>query len=301
MPGVAELADNRALNSLVKVCVVKDDEWRVAAELHRRAFDGFGTLLHQHFANLRRSGERQLANNGVARHFSTDFSRNPSDDIDYACRHASSLSQFGESKCRQRGFVSRFAYDRTPRSQRRRNLACQHGVREIPRRNAGDDTHGLFYYDNAFVIGWRRNSVAIDSLAFFGKPLDIAGAIGDFAPSLCQRLTLLGRQDLRQILLCLHHQVKPLTENGRTFLGRFLPPADLCFFGCLDCAPRFSGSAFRYLSNGLAIGRIQYSESVATVCFDPLTINISLRLQEALIRNLHSHVTPGHDHWGSQV
>jgi len=82
-----------------------------------------------------------------------------------------------------------------PCGQRRRNLARQHRVGEVPRGDTGHHTDRLFDADDAFVVRWLRNGVAVDALAFFGKPFDVVGAIGDFAARLGQRLALFQGHD----------------------------------------------------------------------------------------------------------
>jgi len=48
--GVAIFGDHRAFDGAVDVGIVEDDERRVAAELHRDAFQGLGRLLDQQLA-----------------------------------------------------------------------------------------------------------------------------------------------------------------------------------------------------------------------------------------------------------
>ena len=46
----------------------------------------------------------------------------------------------------------------------------------------------------------RRDGLAVDALAFLGEPLDEAGAVGDLALGLGERLALLGGHDARQVV-----------------------------------------------------------------------------------------------------
>ena len=63
---VAHLRDHRAVERVVEVGVLEDDERRVAAELHRHAQELLGRLLDELAPDLGRAGERELARARVA-------------------------------------------------------------------------------------------------------------------------------------------------------------------------------------------------------------------------------------------
>ena len=60
---------------------------------------------------------------------------------------------------------------------------------------------GCLQHHQAAVVVEVRQGFAVDALGFFGKPLDEARAVGDFALGLGQRLALLGGHDARQVVL----------------------------------------------------------------------------------------------------
>jgi hypothetical protein len=57
---VAKLASHCTRNRQVEISVVEDDEWRIAAQLHRRTLDRIRTLLYQQLADFRRACEGEL-------------------------------------------------------------------------------------------------------------------------------------------------------------------------------------------------------------------------------------------------
>ena len=62
-------------------------------------------------------------------------------------------------------------------------------------------------------VSARRDDVAVDPLRLLGEPLDEAGAVGDLAAQLGERLALLAGHDDREVLLVRHHQIEPLAED----------------------------------------------------------------------------------------
>lgn len=46
LPGVTELRCQRTFHGFIEIGIVKDDKWRIAAQLQRYLFDVFGALLH---------------------------------------------------------------------------------------------------------------------------------------------------------------------------------------------------------------------------------------------------------------
>ncbi len=69
---VAEFAQDRAFDGCIQIGVVKHDERRVAAQLHRAFHHLIGGLLQQDAAHFGRAGEGQLAHGGVFAEFLAD-------------------------------------------------------------------------------------------------------------------------------------------------------------------------------------------------------------------------------------
>jgi hypothetical protein len=74
LPGIPIFRGDRTLDRHLDIGVVKDDERRVAAELHRGLFNRGSALLHQQFADLGRAGEGQFAHGRVRGQLAADLS-----------------------------------------------------------------------------------------------------------------------------------------------------------------------------------------------------------------------------------
>ena len=212
LAGIAELADHRAGDGGVEIGIVEHDERRIAAELHRRALDSTGALLHQQLADRRRAGERQLANRRVGRQLVADLAGLAGKNVHDAGGNAGALGELGERERRQRRCIGGLAHDRAAGSKCRGDLPGEHRVREVPRRDAGNDAHRLLDADNTLVAARCRDCIAVDTLRFLREPLDVARAVGDFAARLGERLAHLRRQDLREILLVFHAELEPAPQ-----------------------------------------------------------------------------------------
>src|SRR5205085_4899570 len=61
LPAVAELRGHQTFDRGVDICVVEDDERRVAAKLQRELLEGIRAALRKVLADRCRAGERDLA------------------------------------------------------------------------------------------------------------------------------------------------------------------------------------------------------------------------------------------------
>ena len=77
--------------------------------------------------------------------------------------------------------------------ERRADLAGDHRVGEVPRRDRRAHAHRLADHHDALVGRVLRDRVTVDALAFLGEPLDEGCTVGDLATRLAKRLALLGR------------------------------------------------------------------------------------------------------------
>ncbi len=136
-------------------------------------------------------------------------------------RQARVVGQLGDARARRA--ASRPAGLTTivqPAASAGADLARDHGDREVPGRDRGDDADRLLDGD---VSAWRRRSrdrVAVDALALLGEPLDERGAVGDLRPRLGERLALLERHEAREILLVGEHQLVPAAQDPGAILRR---------------------------------------------------------------------------------
>ena len=124
------------------------------------------------------------------------------------------------------------------------------------------------------------DGVAVHALGFFGVPLEVAGAVGDFALGFGQRLALFGGEDGGQVVLGGHHQLKPAAQNGAAFFGGFALPGRPGALGGLDGAAGFGGAHFRHARHQFASGRIGDIQGGAIVGIHPGAVDIALLTQQ---------------------
>ena len=149
--------------------------------------------------------------------------------------------------------------------QRRRHLARQHGVGEIPRRDRGDDADRLLDDDDPLVWLVAGDGVAIDALGFLAEPFDIGRAIEDLALGLGERLAHLGGQDRGEVVGIGHHQVVELAQHRRALLAGLRGPRLLRLLGGVDGALGFGTAHVRQRGEHLAGRGIGDVEGLAAV------------------------------------
>ncbi len=139
---------------------------------------------------------------------------------------------------------------------------------------------------------------AVDALGLFAKPFDEAGAIGDLALGLGQRLAHFGAEDGAQIILVRHHQVKPFAHDRRAFLagagGPFL--LRLCSGG--DGAGGFGAAEVRHTGDHVAAGGVGHFKAGAVVGVDPFTGHIGLGGEQGRIFEKRAKIGDGIKHAG---
>ncbi len=282
LAGVAVLAGKGAFNSAVDIGVVEDDERRVAAEFERHLLDRGRGLRHQDAADFGGAGKADVAHGGaLAEHFANGNGvvGVGAEHVEHACGDAGALGQFGGGQRREGGEFCGFDDHGAARGQGRRHLAGDHGEREVPGGDGCADANGLLQDQQALVVVELRQGFAVDALGFFGKPLDEAGAIGDFAFGLGQGLALLGGHDAAEVVLIGHEQLEPFAQNAAALFGGFAAPG----------GPGGIGSGYR----GLGIlraevgdfgelgagGRVMDGEAAGAG--DPLSVEEGVGLEEA--------------------
>ena len=166
------------------------------------------------------------------------------------------MRELSDSESRQRCFIGGFANNRATSSERRTQFSSQHRIRKIPGRDTRDDAYRLLDDNDALVLRRRLDRIAVNALAFFCEPLDVAGAVGHFSTRLRQRLALLGCQDLCEVLLRLHQQREPLFQQARAFFGALSSPFYLGFFCRCNRATRFGRAAFGDLGDRFPVSGI---------------------------------------------
>ena len=117
--------------------------------------------------------------------------------------------------------------------------------------------------------------IAISAFALFCEPFDEPGAIGDFASAFGQRLALFTAEQLAQILLVLHHQVKQAAHQSGPLASGFCAPCrqgSLCGingargFGLTHlwhAAQNFAGARIGDVKRGAAISIAPFAADIA--------------------------------------
>ncbi|MNM72426.1 hypothetical protein D3C81_841200 [compost metagenome] len=279
LAAVAELGRHQAVHGGVQVGIVKDDERRVAAQLQREALHGWRRLRHQDATDLGRPRERQLAHDGAARQHGADGLGIAGHHLEHAGGNAGPVRQFSQCEGGQRGQLGRFDDDGAPGCQGRACLAGDHRCREIPRRDGGADAHGLAQRDQALVGGRRGQHFAVHALGFLGKPFDKAGRVRDLAARLGQRLALLARHQVGQVVRVGDHQVEPAAQQVGAFLAGLGGPGALRNLGSGDGAPGLGRAQVGHLGDHFPGGRVRDVEGGAGVGANPLAIHIGQLFQ----------------------
>ena len=276
----------RALDSLVEIGVVEDDERGVAAELERHLLHLASALLHQELSDLGRAGEAELAHDRIRRHLASDrrrVFRIARNDVEHSRRQARFLGQLCDRECRQRRLLGGLENHRAAGRDRRRRLARDHRGREVPRSDAGGDADRLLDDDDAAVLHVRRNRVPVDTLGLLAEPLEERCCVFDLRARLGQRLPLLGRQEQRQVVKVLEHQIGPAAEDPCTLLREGRAPGRIRILCGCDRASRLVCAHAGHLRQLFARCRVDDRESRARVALDPLSPDIATVEQEGAL------------------
>ncbi len=135
LPRIAVFGGERALHGGVEIGVVEHDEGCVAAKLERELLHRARGLPHQQLADFGRAGEGDHAHQRIRRELAADRFRLARHHIEHASGDPGALAQARRARAPRAAFRRRLHHHRAARGERRRNLAGDHGEREIPRRD----------------------------------------------------------------------------------------------------------------------------------------------------------------------
>ena len=141
LAGVAEDAEQRALDDLVDVGVLEHDQRVLAAELEAAADQVAPGALADDAAGRGGPGEHHVV--GVVDERRPDVRPLPADDLEQTLRQPGLLEQRDAVERRQRGLVVGLQHDRVAGHQRRDGVGEPGREREVPRRDDADDALGL--------------------------------------------------------------------------------------------------------------------------------------------------------------
>ena len=246
-------------------------------------------MPHQYPADFGGTGEGDLADDIIAGHLSSNRRGIcAADNIDHACGNAGTVSQFGKGKGGKRRLCGGLEHHGTAGGNGRRDLAGDHRIGEIPRRDGGNNADRLFQHHQAFVGHMRLQDITGDAATFFGKPVDERGAIGDLTTGFGQRLAHLGGDDLRQIFLIFHDQIEPAPHQHGAVLGGASSPFFLCGGGDINRFAHGIGTMVGNISELLACCRINERKTAVGVA--PGTVDITRCLDKAAVAQFHDHL-----------
>ena len=132
--------------------------------------------------------------------------------------------------------------------------------------------------------------IAIDALALFGKPLDKGGGVADFTFCFCQRFTLFQRHQARQIVLMLHHQLKPAAQDSGAFFGGKGAPCGQRAGGGIDSLAGFCAAHFGHAAQLLAVGGVRDRKGLFAAGVAPASVNQRLLAKKGRVVKLHGCV-----------
>ncbi len=152
LPAIAIFGGDRAFDREIEIGVLEDDQWRIAAELHRAFYDVVRRLPQQQPADLGRTGEGELSHQRVLRHFGADRGRiERGDDIHHAGGNSGAFREIGEGEGGVGRLLGGFDHHRAAGAERCADFAREHCGGKVPRRDRGADADRLFQRELAPV------------------------------------------------------------------------------------------------------------------------------------------------------
>ncbi|MNX91558.1 hypothetical protein D3C86_1236460 [compost metagenome] len=151
LAAIAEFRNESAFNGEIEIGIVENDEGRIAAQFQRQSLYAVGGATHQKRTDAGGAGEGNLAHRLVRHDFVADFRRHAGDDVDDTCGNAGSFGEYAE---RQGGIGCEFRWlddHGTAGCECGRDLAGDHGVREVPWRDDAANADRLLQHHDAPV------------------------------------------------------------------------------------------------------------------------------------------------------
>ncbi len=194
--------------------------------------------------------------------------------------HPGAFGQHRHRQRRQRRLGGGTRDKAAARRQRRGDLAGDHRVRKIPRRDRGANPDRLFQHGDPLVAQMAGDGLAIDALGLLAEPFHKRGAIEDFALCLGQRLAHFGGQDGAQIVGIGDHQVIPFAQHRRAFLAGARRPVLHRHIRGGDGARHLGPGQIGHLRDHVATRRVGHGKGLAVVGVDPFPRHIGAGFQQ---------------------
>ena len=284
---VAVFGDDRAFYGFIQVRIVEHDKRCVAAQLQRHFLDVLGAFGHQLATDFGRAGEGQLAHDRVAGQLAADIAGTAGYNAQHAFRDAGTVCQLNQGQGRERGLRSWLDHHGATGGQGRAGFTGDHGCREVPRGNSSGHADRLFDHDQTFVRLVARDHVAVNTLGFFGEPLDKRSGIDDFALGFGQWLALLQGHQAAEVVLVFDQQLKPATQLGCTLFGGQGTPGWQRFVCGFNGTTGFNRAHLWHCADDFTGSRVVDLDGLATVRINPGTIDIGLLAEQLCVFELH--------------
>ena len=197
------------------------------------------------------------------------------------------MGQFSKGQRRQRCLFGRLQHAGTARGNARCHLAGDHRDREVPRGNRAEHADRLFEGQKPLVGDRAFHHIAADAARLFGKPVDKAGTIDNFAARLGQWLAHFGGQDNRQIIGIRHDQIIPFAHHHGAIFGRAGGPFLLCWNSRINGGGNITGTKIGNLGHNVASGRIGDGKALVTGGRGPGTVYVGIDTKQRRIVQVH--------------
>ena len=232
LPAHQQEPEQGAVDRQLEVGVVEHDVGALAAEFQGDLLDVAGGRPRHGPADLRRPGERDLADVPVLGEPRADDRTGTGDDVEYARGKADFVCRPGQFEQGQRRLIVRFQHDRVACGQRRTQLPDCEEQREVPRHDARADPDRLLTNQarsQGRCFDQRPGALERVGPGQGGEMLEVGGRVADQERS--------GGADGRAVLLDL--QCRQLVHPGRQAIGHCIH--DVRAIGRRNRPPRACG------------------------------------------------------------
>ena len=269
LPRIAIFGRHGTLHGRIQIRIVKHNEGRITAQFHGGFLNGRGALREQHTANFRRTREGKLADDRVAGEFLACLARRPGDHIADAGRHARTFRQYRQGQRRKGRLRCGADHAGAACSPTRTGLAGDHGRREIPRRDGGENAYWFLGHQNAAPLGVLGNRFPLHAAAFIGEPFNEGCGINHLALRFRERLALFRGHDRGQIVGIFMHQRGDFVQDHSTIFCQHRAPGRPGGIGGFNGAAGFRLAHGGHFANHLTGCGVAHGNHLAAIGLHP--------------------------------
>ena len=237
-------------------------------ELERDALHRARARRVEALSDLGRAGEAELSNARVREERVADcrgILACPGQDREETVGNAGFLGERGERERRERRRLRGLEEHRVARRERRRDLPRHHRLREVPRRDRRADTDRLRLHEELLIGARRGNHLAVEPFRFLRVEPGEGVRVVDLHARLGERLSLLARQEQREVLLSRLHEGCEAGEDAPTLDRGRLPPRRLGGLGRVNRPPDLDRAQTRHRGQRLPRRRIDHGRPPSVV------------------------------------